>query len=311
MKKISFIALFAAVIGMTMMSSCKKDEATLAPTITLNPSATSTELDFAAGDSVVKFSARVQAEGTIETFTINQVVTNLQGGTSSAAYDATTTSSFKGETDKTYDFEKTFTPADFTNASKYEYEFSVTDKDGKSYSITYTVTQKTGTVPTAITTHTNITIGDIAYNTTLGGYYSIADNQVYAEDAANASHADFGYLCGNSYPKCIFSIDVSVSAIQNLTQGPHNITPQRSTKFQTTTLTSAQFDAIGATTDDNNVIGNNVSSPTADYIMNIAAGNVIGFVTAEGKKGLLKIITADGTCGSTGLSITFDVKVQQ
>ena len=144
MKKISFIALFAAVIGMTIMSSCKKDTTHAAPTITFS-NGSSQELDFVAAgsDSIhVLFSVSVNAEAEINTFAITQKATDTLGGVTPTAYDAATTNGFKGETAKTYYFDKWFHTSDFVSVTKYDYEFTVTDKDDQTYSMTYTVTKK-------------------------------------------------------------------------------------------------------------------------------------------------------------------------
>ena len=303
MIKISFIALFAAVIGMTMMSSCTKDKTHTAPTITLNPSATSTELDFTAGDSLeVSFSARVQAEGEIETFTINEEITNLQGGTTSSAYDASTTATFKGETDKTYDFSKIFTPADFASATQYKYTFSVTDKDGQSYSIAYTVTQHTGTQAGAIETYTAV-LG--AQSSSNGSYYDVSTNTVYTQSGADANQAaiDFVHYYGsaNASTICAPSDPTVGGGSGNLTMCA-NWSTKNATLFGT--VTGVDFSAIS---DDTEIVAH-VSDATSTKANQLAVGDVVEFKTVDGKYGMFKVVSVDA---SSSESITIDVKVQQ
>lgn len=303
MRKISFIALFAAVIGMTMMSSCKKDESHTAPTITLNPSATSTELDFAAGDSVVSFSARIQAEGEIETFTIDETVTDLNGGTTTSAYDAATTGTFSGETDKTYDFNKTFTPADFTNASKYEYEFSVTDKDGQSYSITYTVTQSTGTQAGSIDEHTAVIMG--AQSSSNGSYYDVSANAVYTQTQADANQAaiDFVHYYGSTNASTICApSDPTVGG------GSGNLTMCANWTTKNATLFGKVSGVNWADVTDDTEIVAHESDATSTIVNQLAVGDIVEFKTADGKYGMFKVVSVDA---SSSESITIDVKVQQ
>ncbi len=297
MKKISFIALFAAVIGMTIMSSCKKDTTNAAPTITLNPSATSTVLDFAAGDSLVSFSARVQAEGEIETFSIKEKITST--GTTSSDYDATTTATFKGETDKTYDFSKTFSPTDFVTATKYEYVFNVTDKDGQSYSITYTVTQSTGQQAGAINTYP-ITLG--SYNATTGSSFASSNGQVYtwSDATANSQLIDFVYYYGATNNASIAAPDDSDAGI---VFDFSNWATKNATRFGL--VTGVTFADI---TDDTEIVANE-SAATTSTVTGLAVGNIVEFKTAAGKYGMFVVSAINGTTSSGTIDIT--VKVQQ
>ena len=299
MKKISFIALFAAVIGMTIMSSCSKGEEFAAPTITLNPSATSTELDFAAGDSVVSFSARIQAEGEISTFTITEMVTNVQGGTSQSAYDAATTDGFKGETDKTYDFSKTFSPTDFATNSKYEYRFDVTDKDGQTYSITYTVTQSTGTQAGDIDTYT-VVLG--SYNSTTGSSFASSNGTVYnwSDATANSQLIDFVYYYGATNNATIAAPD---DADAGTVFDFSNWATKNATRFGV--VTGVDFSAI---TDDTEIVSNE-SVATASAATGLSVGTVVEFKTASGKYGMFVVSAINGTTSSGTINIT--VKVQQ
>jgi len=303
MRKISFIALFAAVIGMTMMSSCSKDETHATPTITLDPSATSTELDFTAGDSVVAFSARVQAEGEIETFTINEVVTNLQGGTTSSAYDGATTGTFSGETDKTYDFNKTFTPADFTSATQYAYTFSVTDKDDQSYSITYTVTQNTGTQAGAIDTYTAVLMG--AQSSTTGSYYDVSTNTVYNQSGADANQAaiDFVHYYGSANASTICApSDATVGGGSGNLTMCQSWSTRNATKFGKTSGVT-----WSGVTDDTQIVAHE-SDATSTIVNQLAVGDIVEFKNADGKYGMFKVGSVDTDASG---SITIGVKVQQ
>ncbi|MCD6367288.1 MAG: hypothetical protein J7L46_07105, partial [Bacteroidales bacterium] len=291
--------LFAAVIGMTIMSSCKKDEEFAAPTITLNPSVTSTELDFAAGDSVISFSARIQAEAEIESFAITEIITDAQGGGTSP-YDAATTDGFKGETDKTYDFSKTFSPTDFATATKYEYKFDVTDKDGQTYSLTYSVTQ--GTAATPINTYLNKTIVSAYLSATAGSQYMDATTGVtYRYDATGAENATFGFISGGGSGADILCSGSSL----NFSQKPASWAT--GAKLATTSLTAAEFDAI---TDETALLAAMPASISLDDVqgLNTTYYAVLAFEDG-GKKGLIKLPSS--FTNAQDQSIVISVKVQQ
>jgi hypothetical protein len=70
-----------------------------------------------------------------------------------------------------------------------------------------------------------------------------------------------------------------------------------------TTVTTSEFDAM--TKDElivEKVTGSTVSGESAD---NVQAGNIIGFITDAGKKGLIKVNSASSS------QITITVKVQK
>ncbi len=303
MKKLSIYVLLA-IVAIAGFTSCEEDGDAVAPSLQMLTDGGAIASDATVEPGAVLFSWRADAgDADLQTFTIKQ-------GTGWAVDD--NGKEWNGETELEKDSKDTYADTavfTITTEGEYTFVFTVTDKDGETDASTVKITVEQTATGTAITTYTGKTIGDIAYNTTTGGYFATSDGTVYAEDASGASDADFGYLCGNSYPKCIFSVDVSVSAIQGLSQGPGNISPQNSTRFETTSLSASEFDAIGATIDSDDIIEDNVDSPSDDYLNNVAAGDVIGF-TAGGKKGLIKIKTADGSCGSTGLTLSFDVKIQ-
>ncbi len=141
MKKMKLFALMF-LAGALIFSSCKKDDETLAPTISVG----TTSETFDGTDKNVVFSVVVKAEAEVESFSISEVKTLAGANPSTSAYDADNTS-FKGETSKTYYFDKTFTASDFTNGTdvfdKIVYTFSLSDKEGrttsKEFTITYTV----------------------------------------------------------------------------------------------------------------------------------------------------------------------------
>ncbi len=301
MKKISFIALFAAVIGMTIMSSCKKDDEHAAPSITFS-NGTSQELDFVAAgaDSInVLFSVSVAADAEIETFVITQKVTDLQGGVTPTTYDATTTDGFKGETAKTYYFDKWFYVTDFTSATKYDYEFVVTDKDAQSYSLTYSVTMKTQAQAGQINTYT-VTLG--SYNSSTGSSFASSNGTVYnwADATTNSQLIDFVYYYGATNNATIAAPD---DADAGTVFDFSNWATKNATRFGI--VTGVTFSDI---TDDTEIVANE-SAATASAVTTLSVGNVVEFKTAAGKYGMFVVSAINGTTSSGTIDIT--VKVQQ
>jgi hypothetical protein len=74
--------------------------------------------------------------------------------------------------------------------------------------------------------------------------------------------------------------------------------------FTLSTKTSAQFDAIATSTDLDFV-----TPTTAQVIGGLAAGSIVQFIDAYGKKGLIRVEQVNGTNGSDGF-IIIDIKVQ-
>jgi len=300
MRKVNFIVLLIAAVGITFMSSCNKDEDYAAPTISFD-SGNSSELDFSSSDSSkVSFQATVSAEAEIESFTITEKITQTTGGTSSSAYDATTTSGFKGETDKNYYFDKWFYATDFITNEKYEYVFEVTDKEGQTYSITYTVTeQTTNNQPGAINTYT-VTLG--SYNATQGSSFASSNGTVYtwSDATANSQLIDFVYFYGNTNNATIAAPDDAAAAdVFNFS----NWSTKNPTRFGL--VTGVTFSDI---TDDTEIVANE-SAATTSKVNNLSVGDVVEFKTASGKYGMFVVSAINGTDSSGTIDIT--VKVQE
>ena len=122
----------------------------------------------------------------------------------------------------------------------------------------------------------------------------------------NATKVDFLYWWGASTSATIGAPDDAnaMAVYNNATNGIQTWTVKNATRFQTTTITGSQFDAY---TDDTEIVAAAAGSAET-RIGTLAAGDVIAFVSAGGKHGLLKVIEiVDGVAGQ----ITFDVKVQQ
>jgi len=147
-----------------------------------------------------------------------------------------------------------------------------------------------------------------SWNSMIGASFATINGMVYALDLAFANQAliDFMYWWGASTSATIGAPDdANANLIYNT--GPYalsNWTTKNATRFKTTSLTPAQFDAV---TNAAQCI-DNAAGANQTRIGTLAVDQVIAFKTVTYKHGLIRvkgIIT-----GSDG-SITIDIKVQK
>lgn len=129
MKKLFAISLIV-LAGAAIFTSCKEDETTPAPTISVTNNKTAYSIT-ATSDTTITFNVTVTAEGEIDQFTIKKTV-----GTTTTSYGNPT--NFAGKTSYTYNFQETF-----TSAMDYpiSFTFKVVDKKSQEASITVTVSK--------------------------------------------------------------------------------------------------------------------------------------------------------------------------
>jgi hypothetical protein len=303
MKKVRIFTVLLAVAGLVFMNSCKHDEEHAAPTISI--SHTSWELDFSTDTAVqVLFTADVNAEAEIETFSISETKIDQNGGETSAAYDASTTSSFKGETSKKYTFDKTFYQSDFVEYKEYDYKFSVTDKDGQSYSVTVKITKKETSTTQDATVYSAVLMGAQS-NANVGSFYDVENNTVFTLNEANSNQeaVDFVYYYGSTNAATIAAPnDETVNGGSGDFTWTQDWTTQNATAFYK--LTDVDFDAIQTTTDVDNALEGQTSP--LSKVTQLAVGDVVGFTTVAGTNGVFKVTDISGTSDGT---ITISVKI--
>lgn len=213
-------------------------------------------------------------------------------------------------------WDTTFTFNEATYAATYNFQaratagqesikFEVTDNAGEKASCQLVITTE-ATAGGEINSFTMKILG--SYQSAIGSSFASIDGSVYtlAEAKLNATKVDFLYWWGASTSATIGAPDDAnaMAVYNNATNGIQTWTVKNATRFQTTTITGSQFDAY---TDDTEIVAAAAGSAET-RIGTLAAGDVIAFVSAGGKHGLLKVIEiVDGVAGQ----ITFDVKVQQ
>ena len=194
------------------------------------------------------------------------------------------------------------------NEGAYVYEFIVTDNKDLTASKSFTITvEQTGGPINSWTA----TLG--AHQSATGSSFASITGFVYQMDDAktNSTLIDFLYYYGASNLATLAAPDDAAAAtvFNNVNNGLSTWSTRNSTKFKSTSLTAANFDAI---TDDLLLVSN-ATGAADSYKKELAAGNVIAFVTdadktGGSKMGLIKITSF--TTGATG-SMVIAVKVQQ
>jgi hypothetical protein len=147
--------------------------------------------------------------------------------------------------------------------------------------------------------------GDIAK----GSFFSTRDGAIYSEADAepNSGKVDFVYFCEPAFIQNMTIAAPNDSSAGTVYPGLQTWNTKNATLFNTTSLTIDQFLSF---TGDQTIV-DNVKNPTATKISNFdfMGNTVFGFLTANGKKGLLWIKAGGVT--DTGNYIDISVKVQQ
>ncbi|MBL6449983.1 hypothetical protein JMN32_26960 [Fulvivirga sp. 29W222] len=142
-----------------------------------------------------------------------------------------------------------------------------------------------------------------------GETYQISQGVEYA------SFWDFGYYYGNTnnaslastytYPK-LFNHDndpnTALVAVATLTNTPQE--ELNHAYFTGSSKTSADFDAVAVKGDLDFI-----TKPATESVTGLQVGDIIEFVDGYGKKGLIRVVSINGTFG-TGDYIELDIKVQ-
>jgi len=278
MKKLKFLGAFIAaiaVISMMFISSCNKDTTSdLSPTINLKGGTIYTSAD-AIIDSGTMINVGITAFSNTSSSSklakLSLVITI--DNTPRPSIDETLSAS---SADKDYAIN-----VDWIGAARIS--ITVTDKDGKTNVVAINITGKKPSSGTTLTSYPNKNMG--GSTSSFGSYLDAETGNVYSVTQVNASTTTKNSI------DVIFDLGTLKTTAAVITS--------TGTTFASTTLTSANFDAI--TTDA--TFGS--YNPTLTQVV-ITAGQVVFFRTIGGKKGLIKVISM--TSGTGDLNI--DLKIQ-
>jgi hypothetical protein len=280
MKKFNLlVALSALVLGGMFFTACE------------DTTGTGPEIAFLNGDNSVTL------ETGVTTYTIAGTITS-DAGLESVRFSKVTTGgstqlqlieSFTDKNNYQFQYELTNITENMT------IEVQATDKDAVQNSANFTVNV---TVGGAINTVTS-TLGG-GGNTTIGSFFaSTGTTHVYKQTPATSSSSLIDIIYHYTSGAELFApSNATIQDLYSLSFATYN-----ATKFKTTSLTTAQFDAV-----DDDVAIVTAADGASATMLNVAANDVVAFVTAAGKKGLLKVVAVTGN--NTG-TIDIVVKVQQ
>ena len=193
-------------------------------------------------------------------------------------------------------------------------EIIITVDNGFEYSRTLSITYTPATEPPTageINVWAEKVLGSLAHSSTAGSSCASIDGTVYkiSEAKANSGKIDFIYFNGTTHSKSLAAPNNASVGTLGSTNAPGTWTTKNATKLGLlSSVTAAQFDNC----EDDALITTHVISDavSADIVSNLAANNVVGFITAGGKKGLIKVVSID-TSNDENNSIKISIKVQK
>ena len=291
MKKLSSIILAASLFAFSGIFQSCEEETNPAPVITFDQGA---EVQLSPGVTSTTLTGEVTAEAGLKTVTFHKI----QGLdeillTTINDFDQGV---FTTTDDVTYNFRYDVTGITEDATIK----LTAIDKDDQEVAKSIVI-KAGGSAAGPIDTWT-ATLG--SYNSATGSSFATSNGQVYtsAGAAANSGLIDFLYFYGSSNGATLAAPDDTDAA--TVFTALSNWATRNDTRFQMTTLTVAAFDDV----DDDAVITEEADGAANSKANQLSEGDVVAFVTAENKMGLVKIGTISGTAAGT-MNIT--VKVQK
>ena len=296
MKKINSLLLLSAIAGTVFFASCTKDETT-ASTATVAYSTPTDGKATVAADSIVGVAFTVTSPEELKSFS----ATVAYDGAAAVAFG---TDSTIAKNTKTFSFVGVLKARSVAGTEVYTYTFTDTKGATTKAVVTLTVTA----AAEKVVTYTAKLLG--GQSAAAGSFFNSSEGLVYSQADAktNAGKVDILYFYGATNMATIASPDDADAGTiyNNSSTGLQTWSTRNATKFKTSTVTAAQFDAITAT---NDAVIIAAAAGAADTKSNkLASGSVFAFVTASGKKGLIKVTAVTGTQDG---NITIDVKVQK
>jgi len=308
MKKNVYTLCIAFLSLLIVFQSCKKEKQIQPPVINFKVGSAYTQ-----NGAVVmvghKLHFGIQARGTSENITNFTIKKVLDNGTVITVMDTALYSEY-------LDVDKTF----FQNIEpKATWTFSVMDRNRQSATITLIVNKDPNSVYGGIIYFPSITLG-MQNNSTYGHFLNPSTGIVYKDDSATANQSKIDILCyfipDDSPPCPAFSSSGEMDNFSTQAQTDYPMITSWATRNYTlwdisfdngsnTPLTASNFDAAQS---DSLLILAYHSIWGKKKFRFVAAGKIIPFLTAGGKLGLIKVISADNSDSGT---IQFSLKIQQ
>ena len=284
--------LFVALLGL-VFTACE-DEDKLGPSITFAGGNYVDEDVTVAPGATIAFSWTAQkGDANMKTITIDRDGVALQG------WDEL---DIPSSVNDTYIDEAEFTVP--LNEGAYVYKITITDNNGESTSVSFTITVEGSASGDPIDEFTAVLMG--AQGSSTGSYLDASAGTVMTQATASSSQAsvDIVYYYGSANLATLTAPDDATvgGGAGNLTLC-ENWTTKNATRFGTSAVTASEFDDI-----ENDAVISTITGLSASKMTDLAVDDVIAFETTDGKLGLIKVSAI--STGSDG-TITIDVKIQQ
>jgi hypothetical protein len=293
MKKTRLILGIALIGLLGFFTSCEEDETIPLPTITFTNDVDSVQLE--PGDSAHTITGTITADGDLNYVKYFKVTD--QGETQLDMVE-------EFDDPQNYNFSYTVTDIGQDMTIKVE----VTDEENQTVSRNFDINF---TPPEdVINSYTEKILG--SYDANKGSSFASVDGTVYTWDdaKANSGKIDYLYYYGSTNGATLAAPNNSTA--EDVYPGLSNWEIRNATKFKTTDLSTEDFDGMSSKDDSQIVSAADGADQTA--INSLSEGDVIAFLTASTsehpeKKGLVKVVTIEGTGGNSTMEIA--VKVQK
>lgn len=301
MRKLNYLLGLIILTGL-VFASCSKDEDPNPPTINFKGGThVGTGMDYVDGDITLttaeQFMVGLTASADSDTKLKNiKVVRNFENVISITQFDSTFNES-------SFAIDVIFLA--YPTAGTEVWTFTATDKNDNQTSINFTIT--TEAVSSGIIEYTDKILGSHQSNT--GSSFASFDGSVYslADAKANADKIDFLYFYGATNLATIAAPDDSDAALVffDATNGLQTWSVLNNTRFKDAGITSVQFDAV-LTSTELFVIASQ-PAPDASKANELEVDDVLAFLTADSKYGLLKVTNiVDGAAGEIEISVKIE-----
>jgi len=274
--KMNRLFLILTVAIATAFTSCKKDDDIVNPEPSIDfkggANYTATDVTINAGEQIlVGFNAAYNVETGEELTNFKLVLT--ANNVSQTLIDSTLNSeSFSTDINIT-----------FPEAASARLEATVTDKAGRTDAVSFNITVEEAGVK--VVKHSNVQLG--SWNDDIGSFYSAKENTIFTVPQAfdNQAKVDLIFYKGVQNANTISAPDdADLATIPSFNIA--NWTTKNQTRFVLTSMTAAEFDAIGEYYMFTEFEGN----AGASKVINLEDGAVVQFRTQDGSYGLIKVV---------------------
>lgn len=278
MKKWNLLLSMLFISSAIFVTSCNKDEEEAGPTLNLKGQSgyTSSDVTVNAGTTINIGVIGTAGDNNLTEFEM-QIINNNQ-----PIYNFDTTFN-----SNTFNLDLGF---DFTSNQLGANVISMTlkDKNGKTDTESFTVTVE---AVSNVTKYSDVDLG--SHNDAFGSFFATSTGEQFTigqlrNNEANQAKVDFLFFKGSTNQNTIAAPDDEAAISIETFELNDWTAPKNATRFNTTTITATEFDAIGETYTFPDF--NTSATASLKKVNNLVEGQVILFLTADNKLGLIKIV---------------------